>query len=1014
MSDPIPGPVRDSLLSRFDTVAAARPAAVAVRTGHVRVSYATLAEASHLLAKRLTACARERSGPVAVLREAGPGQVCAALAAMRCGRPYLPIDPSYPRQRVERILGDAAPAVLIAGSDAELAAVGAVADAQGLLASLPVERGRWGESAPVTDRDAYVIYTSGSSGTPKGVVIGHHSIVSLLDEFATRRRLAPGSRHSACASPGFDASVWETWTSLSSGGELCVMPDGCRWDATAFVDWLADEDIAGAYVPAAFLPALAQASDLGIDLRSLRRMMVGAEPISRDVLGAVKRALPDLMLLNAYGPTEATVCCLLYEASADDSGPQRAPIGTAIRGAELVIAPAHGRPGLVLPAGPSGELHVGGTPVGRYLHPEEGQDAAFYPRTVPNGRPRAYYRTGDLVRRDATGSRTFLGRVDDMLKVRGYRVAPQEIEGLLLRLPGIAEAVVVKQTPTAASGTDGERLVAHIVAATGVRLGVLGIQRRLREQLPWYAVPHCLIRQEPLPLTEHGKIDRHALAAQGYAPGTGRSPKTASAAEHPLLGLWRSALGPAADPRTSFLDNGGDSLTAGRLAAMLAGRTGRQVRMIDVLLADSLQALEQSVPRGPSARGPVVGRQHALLTPAQQGLIWEEQLSGIEAAYAESCLFVFSRAVPVDRLRTAVTTALGRHPAIGGRVEGTADPSGAVLHLGRTVDVRTHRLDALPTDLTALADQLRREPLDLQTGPLGRARLIATPEGCVALLLTLHHVVCDTWSLHLLLRDIADAFAGVGPPPRSAATACDYAAAQTAARSRAAVARRATALAGTAASGRREPFPSPSPQVSTLRTAIDAQTVGRIKATAARADVTVFAVVCAGFESALTTVLDPGRFLYATPVAHRENPDFGQVAGCLINTVPIASSVSSVPPGDTGQLLTAVGRQVIAALSASHLPYPDLLSALRQRGVHQPPHRFLLIHDSPLRLHLGDQEPTGICLPPINARSDVYLSLNDCGERFDVHLHTDAARVDTRTARSILSAFERSLWDVTT
>ena len=598
-----------------------------------------------------------------------------------------------------------------------------------------------------------------------------------------------------------------------------------------------------------------------------------------------------------------------------------------------------------------------------------------------------------------------------MVKVRGYRVEPREIEGILLRLPGVAQAVVIGQAPADASGTDRGRLIAHLVPSAGARLDIPQIQGELKERLPWYAIPHCLVRHGPLPLTEHGKTDRRALAAHTWQPATARPPVRTPPAEHPLLPLWNTVLGPSADPYSSFLANGGDSLAAGRLAAAMAARTGRRVRMADVLLAGSLDELEHTVLRRGQAQGPVTGRRHGPLTPAQQGLVLEEQLWGVEAAYAESCLFVLPRAVETGRLHAAVTGALGRHPAIGGRVEGTADPSGAVLRLGRTADVRTCALGTTTTDVTALADRLRRAPLDLETGPLGRARLIAAPEGCVALLLTLHHVVCDTWSLQLLLRDIEAAYAGTELPPAPPATACDYALAQTAAPSRAAVARRAASLTVGIPGSRREPSPPPSTQVSTLRTRLGAQTVTRIRATAARAGLTVFAVMCAAFESALATELRPGPFLYATPVAHRDDPAYEHVAGCLINLTPIASSVSSVPRDDPAHLLAAVGRQVVSALSASHLPYPDLVHALRLRGVHQPPHRFLFVHDAPLRLRLDGQEPTGTTLPPVVARSEVSLSVVESGDRFDVRLEVDAARVGTRTARSLLDTFEGSLRD---
>ncbi len=1016
----MPGAVRDTLLSRFDRTAALRPDAVAVRTDRVSVDYKTLAEASHALAGPLAALAGGRPGPVAVLREPGPGQVCAALAALRCGKPYLPVDPTYPRHRVELILGDAAPAAVVGGTDAGPGGAGGPLDADTLVSSLSMTAGRWGDATRVTEDDAYVIYTSGSSGAPKGIVIQHHSIVNLLDDFGARRRLPAGSRHSTCASPGFDASVWETWMSLDSGGELCVMPEGQRWDATGFVDWLADQGIANAYVPAAFLPVLAQAPGLGIDLRALRRVMAGAEPIPRGLLGGIKRVLPDLMLLNAYGPTEATVCCLAYEVTAADDGPERAPIGTAIRNTDLLVEPLDGASDPTRPGERSGELHVGGAAVGRYLRPERGERPAYYTRTAPDNTPQTYYRTGDLVRRDATGTYTFLGRVDEMVKVRGYRVEPGDVEHTILQLPGVAQAVVLKQTAPETPGADREQLVAHLVPAPGARLDPADVLRRLRERLPWYAIPNGLVLQETLPLTEHGKVDRRALLA---------GPVTAAAAPaHPVLprqrsddlpdrrqlrDLWNGVLGPAADEYSSFLANGGDSLAAGRLTAAVAQRLGRHVRMTDVLLAPGLDELRQTVLRGRRTREQTTGSRQAPLTSAQQGLILEEQLWDVEGAYNESCLFVLPEAVETDRLRAAVAGALSRHPAVGGRVQGGADdPCTAVLRLGGTVDVRTYRLDtpsADPAELTSLADRLRREPLDLESGPLGRAHLIVTREGCVALLLTLHHIVCDTWSLQLLLEDIATGFDGAPLPPTPAATACDYALAQEPALSKSALARRAAALAVIVPGSRREPYLAPSGQVSTLRRTLAEETVTRLKATAARADLTVFAAVCAGFESALAAAVGPGPFLYATPVAQRDDPGFAPVVGCLINTTPIASSVSRVPDDDPAALLAAVGRQVTAALSAAHLPYPELVHALHLRGVHQPPHRFLVIHESPLRLRLTDRYSTGVTLPPLLARSDVCLSVLEHDGRIDAHLCFDDVRIGTRSAGALLDAFETSI-----
>lgn len=327
------------LLRRFDEAAQRDPEAVAVRAGHSSVTYGTLADASRSLAGSLSPLVAGRPGPVAVLLEPGPDQLSAALAAMRCGKPYLPVDPDYPPGRVERILADAAPAAVF-GTPSD------GAPARGAVAPLPEPAaGEWGDSTRVTGDDAYVIYTSGSTGTPKGIVIRHRGIANLLDECVARRAIPPRARYSTCASPGFDAAVLETWTSLATGGELVVTPDACRWHPAGFAEWLAEERVAHAYIPAAFLPAIAEGLRGGLDLRSLRRAIVAVEPIPRGLLGEIKRALPDLTLINGYGPTEAAVCVSMYEVGEEETGPERTPIGTAIRATRLLVEPAGARTG---------------------------------------------------------------------------------------------------------------------------------------------------------------------------------------------------------------------------------------------------------------------------------------------------------------------------------------------------------------------------------------------------------------------------------------------------------------------------------------------------------------------------------------------------------------------------------------------------------------------------------------------------------------------------------------------
>jgi amino acid adenylation domain-containing protein len=753
-----PGTRPGTLPGRFDAAAEADPEAIAVRAERALATYGELAAASHALAARLAPLVAGRRGPVATLIEPGPAQVCAALAAMRCGRPYLPLDPAYPRAHIERVLADAAPAALAEGAGT------------GALTDVPLVAGRWGESTRVGADDAYVIYTSGSTGRPKGIVISHRGILNLLDECQARRALAPRSRYSTCASPGFDAAVLEGWTSLTTGGELVVAPESRRWDPDGFAEWLAGEGIAHAYVPAAFLPALARGLRQGLDGRSLRRVIVAVEPIPRGLLGEIKRALPRLTLINGYGPTEAAVCVSMYEVGERERGQERTPIGTAIRATRLRVEPlgadeeaeaeerGEAGPGPGGGEGVRGELHIGGVGVGRYLRPERDERPAYYWRTDEDGTSVPYYRSGDLVSQDSEGVLTFLGRVDDMVKVRGYRVEPGEVEHRLLEYPGVAQAVVLKARESGGGpgGTGTDRLLAYVVPAPGSVIAPADVQRRLSAGLPWYAVPHSVVVREEFPLTAHGKIDRRALAAEAApaevvtaeaapaetapveaapveaaretipetapedAPLPGAGSGTGSAREadrEPSLSrLWQEILGPSGsrDPDASFLANGGDSLAAGRMAAAIASRLGRRVGVLDILLASGIDGLQAAVeaapaeppadpglhpgPGGPPPLRPAAPGEPVPATYGQRGLWFHDELHPGSVVYNEPLVL---------------------------RLRGPLRPAA----LSRALYGVVERHEALRTDLVLHGDELRQVVKEAEPPPITTRDLRGLPEG---------------------------------------------------------------------------------------------------------------------------------------------------------------------------------------------------------------------------------------------------------------------------------------------
>ncbi len=967
----------DTLLSRFETAAERDPSAIAVRSDTAAVTYRVLADASLTLAGRLAPLVADRPGPVAVLLDPGPAQVCAALAAMRCGKPYLPIDPAYPRHRVDRILADAAPAVLVAPPpDADVDAPppseagtgdtpGTSApplDAEALLAASRATAGVWGDETRVDRPDAYVIYTSGSTGTPKGIVVRHRGILNLLDECVARRELPPRSRYSTCASPGFDAAVLEAWTALTTGGELVVTPDTRRWHPGDFADWLAGERIAHAYVPAAFLPALAEGLREGLDLRSLRRIIVAVEPIPRGLLGGIKRALPDLTLINGYGPTEAAVCVTMYEVGEHDDGPERTPIGTAIRGIDLRVEPLEAEAGADEPAGPAdgvrGELHIGGVGVGRYLRPENDGRPAFYTRTAEDGTEQPYYRTGDIVRVDPAGVHTFLGRVDDMIKVRGYRVEPGDVEHALLEHPGLAQAVVLKRPSP--DGTPGAgQLVAYVIAAPGTRLVRSEVYKRLRARLPWYAVPHQVVFRDAFPLTGHGKIDRQALAADRSEPVDPADPALVPPpyehAPHPdaepaLLSLWHDVLGPGtSDPRVSFLANGGDSLAAGRMSAALMSRLGRRVKVLDILLAedyDDLQAVLRRAPAG-TAHERGAGWRDTLpgeVVPAtygQRGLWFHDALHPGSVVYNEPIVLRLRGALDATALSRAIGTIVERHEALRTDLVMSGDELRQVVRPPSAHELTVQDLSAVPAvDRAAAVEQAVREtvrqPFDLATGPHLRSRLLRCGEREHVLVLSLHHSVFDGGSADILFEELSalhTAYA-TGAEPVLAPPPSQYA--DHAVRQHTLIAEghlnedlaywreQLSGLPDTMNLPTDFPRPeNPSGDGALVRGRLSPELTRRVDALARAAGATRYTAMLSALQILLTRYCGTDDVAVGTPFSGRDRPETERAVGYYLNTLPLRADLRGDPT--FRQLLARTRQTVTDAYTHQRVPYGFLV-----------------------------------------------------------------------------------------
>jgi amino acid adenylation domain-containing protein len=509
-----------------------------------------------------------RGDRVAVCVERSAGWVAALLGVLRAGGAYVAIDPAYPVDRISWMVQDSdAAAVLVPADDPRVGQLATRRTTVSINSDGRVTAPHHASTQPrvpvglgATDA-AYVIYTSGSTGAPKGVTIEHGALLNLARWHCSAFALEDSSRCSQMASPGFDAAVWEIWPSLAAGASLHVLPEALRTDPLGLRDWLVSEHISVGFVPTAVAEGL-----IGLDwpaASALTHMLVGGDALTRR-----PRADLPFTVVNNYGVSEAAVVATSGPVAL--SGALSPSIGRPIDGVLAEILDVSGRP---VGIGEEGELVLGGVAVGRgYLNLPELTAERFF--SDERGR---WYRTGDLMRVNLDGEYEFLGRLDDQLSIRGFRVEPGEVASALNAHPAISASAAVGVGAASAE----RRLIAYVVAAQPGRPADAELTDFLAPQLPDHMRPSVYVWLDALPMTAHGKVDRNALvdltaeselpdpqpvrseAGLGVSVGDNGVEATIAEILADLLGVARVGV------EQNFFLLGGHSLLAAQLIARL-------------------------------------------------------------------------------------------------------------------------------------------------------------------------------------------------------------------------------------------------------------------------------------------------------------------------------------------------------------------------------------------------------------------------------------------------------------
>ena len=1001
------------------------PRAVAVEQGERRLTYAGLAARAGELAARLQAAGVGPEVPVAILLERSPEMIVALLAVLAAGGAYVPLDPGHPRERLGFLLADtAAPLVLAQTSlldrlpEALPATVRQVIRIDAEETIPPSGTAAPPRPAATAGNLAYVLYTSGTTGQPKGVGVAHRAIVRLV-RGSGPGRCEPGETFLQAGPIAFDASTFEIWGALANGGRLVLYPgEKPALDELGAV--IARHGVTTLWLTAGLFHGMVDGGPGA--LRPLRRLLAGGDVLSPRHVRAALAALPGCTLVNGYGPTENTTftCCHAMAGAAAVGDP--VPLGRPIANGTVHLLDAALRP---VPLGAPGELYAGGDGLARgYVGRPDLTAERFVPDAVsgqPGGR---LYATGDLARRRADGTIEFLGRRDQQIKIRGFRIEPAEIEAVLAGHPAVAAAAVVAR-PEA----DGDkRLVAWVVARQPAAASPSELRAFLAARLPEAMIPAAFLAVAELPLTANGKVDRRALAATAaaavraegrHALAAGAFAAPRSPEEEMLADLWAEVLRlPRVGVHDNFFALGGHSLLATLVASRVREAFGVELpvqRLFAAPTVAELTAVIAGLAAGGAAAPPVlwepirpVPRPPAggpLTVSFAQRRLWVlERLTPGAATYNIPWPLRLAGPLAPRALAGALALLVERHEILRTTFGEQAGEPCQSVGPAAAVPLPLVDLAGIPGALRAaelarlLAADARR-PFDLEAGPLLRAALLrlAGADGGEAehvLLLALHHIVADGWSMEVLTRELwalyAGALAGPSPLPPLPIQYADFAWWQ---RHRLA----GEPLAGQLAFWRERlaaaptvlslPADRPRPAVQTNRGAsfrvdLSPQLAASLRGACRREGVTLFMLLLAAFDTYLARATEAEDLLVGTPIANRNRAEIEGLIGCFVNTLVLRADVAGDPPFRS--LLRQVRETALAAYAHQDLPFEMLVEDLRpERDLSHTPlfQVMLVLENRPAPPSLPGLSVAPLPVDTRTAKFDLMLVLAEQADR---------------------------------
>ncbi|MEV4096074.1 amino acid adenylation domain-containing protein [Streptosporangium saharense] len=996
------------------------------------LTYRELDAAAERLATALT---EEGAGPerfVAVVLPRSLDLVVTVLAVLKAGAGYVPIEPDTPAERVEYVLGNSRPVLVV--TTAEVAATLPTETPKLLVDDPSTWKRQTREAVPGTpDNPAYVIYTSGSTGRPKGVTVPHRNVTRLFGSTAHWYGFGERDVWPLFHSIAFDFSVWELWGALLYGGHLVVVPKAVTHSPLDFLRLLVDRRVTVLnQTPSAFYQLMAAERDnpeLGRGLR-LRYTIFGGEALDFRMLAGWYERHPDdaPALVNMYGITETTVhVSYLAVDRAGAAAATGSPIGEPIPDLRLHVLDESLRP---VPPGEDGELYVSGPGLARGYVGSPGLTAERFV-ACPFGPPGSrMYRTGDLAHRTRDGGLEYLRRNDQQVKIRGFRIELGEIDNALVSEPSVAQAAVVVR-----EDQPGERrLVAYVVPSGTAPAPTPSLLRdALSWRLPGYMVPAAFHVMDRFPLTVNGKLDRAALPAprrEDSVEADFTAPRDET--ETALAEIWRQVLGlERVGVRDSFFDLGGDSLSAVRVLSRIQAATGVRLAPRDLFETPTVAELaaRPELRAGAPARPiPAARRTGPLPLSSTQRRFWlYHQLNPGEVEYNVHTALRLRGVLDRDALRGALGALLARHEALRTTVVVTDGQPAALVHPPGDAGMPLAYADLSGLDGEARESEQDRllaheavTPFDLERGPLARALLIRRGEDEHVLVLGVHHMAVDGWSLNTLVGELAALYGGADLEPLGIGY-LDYAAWQReefdGARLDPQIRYWRERLADLPPL--ELPTDRPRPAVRTSAGAAKRLTLGpglltRLKEYGQANGATLFMTLVAAGQVLLARYGGTRDVAVGTATSGRDRPELEGLVGAFINTVVLRSTVDDRLSFTA--FLDRVRETVLGALANQDVPFDRLVDELcQERDASRTPlvQAMIVLQNAPAvetERGFGGLRAERLALPRPAAVFDLTLEFTERQDALDVMIEYNTDLFDAETVERI-SAHLHTLLD---